>query len=163
MREELESSVKERTMNKICFTVYGVPLAQGRPRFKRIGNHVQTFDPQESRSWKESVRAQAIQYLQSNGGVIPIKGGINVYLFFFLPRPKSLPKKVLLHLKKPDLDNLTKLILDALRGICYKDDSQIVRLLVTKQYGEPHTDIAIYNARNSEDEPVCTAFMEKNE
>ena len=58
-------------------------------------------------------------------------------LYFHLPRPKSLPKRVVHHVKKPDADNLAKAIKDAMRGVVYKDDSQIVELIVRKQYGDP--------------------------
>ena len=38
--------------------------------------------------------------------------------------------------KKPDADNLAKAILDALNGVAYPDDAQIVTLTVRKRYGE---------------------------
>lgn len=37
---------------------------------------------------------------------------------------------------KPDCDNIAKIILDALNGLAYKDDSQITALLIFKEYGE---------------------------
>ena len=64
-------------------------------------------------------------------------GPLALKLYFHLPRPKSLPKKVRHHIKKPDADNLCKAIKDACRGILYRDDSQIVTLVVTKEYGDP--------------------------
>lgn len=39
-------------------------------------------------------------------------------------------------LKKPDADNVAKAVLDALNGVAYKDDAQVVELLVTKQWSE---------------------------
>jgi Holliday junction resolvase RusA-like endonuclease len=38
-------------------------------------------------------------------------------------------------MKKPDIDNVAKCFLDAMNGIVYKDDSQVVSLHVTKEYG----------------------------
>lgn len=38
--------------------------------------------------------------------------------------------------KKPDLDNIAKIILDSLNGIAYKDDSQVVELNISKKYTE---------------------------
>lgn len=38
--------------------------------------------------------------------------------------------------KKPDADNIAKIILDGLNGIAYKDDKQIVSCMVTKKYME---------------------------
>ena len=38
------------------------------------------------------------------------------------------------HTKKPDLDNLVKLVLDAYNGVLYDDDSQIISLSLSKMY-----------------------------
>ena len=115
----------------IEFTVYGSPVAQGRPRFARIGNHVRAYDPTKSKDWKSEVRWQAIE----RGAKIQ-DGPLDMILYFFLPRPKSLPKKVQHHTKKPDLDNLCKSVKDGLKGICYHDDSQIICLIARKGYVE---------------------------
>ncbi len=58
-----------------------------------------------------------------------------VTLAFTLPRPKSLPRRVEHHIRRPDLDNLVKAVKDALRGVFYRDDSQIIMLAATKAYG----------------------------
>lgn len=41
---------------------------------------------------------------------------------------------------RPDLDNLVKLVLDALNGVAYADDSQIVRIHAFKKYSGDHPD-----------------------
>ena len=47
-------------------------------------------------------------------------------------------------LKKPDVDNVAKIILDALNGIAYKDDKQVVTLIVKKSYaGESGVGVTI--------------------
>jgi Holliday junction resolvase RusA-like endonuclease len=126
----------------IHFTVYGSPVAQGRPRFARIGNHVRAYDPGKSKSWKETVKWQAIE-----NRVRLMEGPLHMILHFRLPRPKSLPKKVLHHTKKPDLDNLVKGVKDGLKGVCYLDDSQVIRLAATKEYGEqPGVEVRIVPA-----------------
>lgn len=38
--------------------------------------------------------------------------------------------------KKPDADNIAKIVLDALNGVAYTDDTQVVNLSVQKRYGE---------------------------
>lgn len=115
----------------ITFTVYGSPVPQGRPRFFRRGNHVGTYDPAKSKDWKSEVKWQAIE----RGAKIQ-DGPLSLSLRFILLRPKSLPKKVQHHVKKPDLDNLVKGVKDGLKGICFKDDSQVVILVASKHYGE---------------------------
>lgn len=132
-RKMTETQEQYSATNYLSFFVSGTPLAQGRPRFRRAGNFVQTYDPATSKSWKESVRWQCIEYMQKEGKGM-IDGAIEASLAFLLPRPKSLPKKVKHHIKKPDMDNLEKSIFDALEGIAYRNDSQIYKKSTMKMY-----------------------------
>jgi Holliday junction resolvase RusA-like endonuclease len=68
----------------------------------------------------------------------------------YKPKPKSKPKKVIHWTTRPDLDNFIK-ILDALNGVFWVDDSQIIRIDATKQYGEPaRTEIEIWDIQEGE-------------
>lgn len=49
---------------------------------------------------------------------------------------ENLVKTMYLRCKKPDIDNIAKVILDALNGIAYRDDTQVVSLSCQKQYAE---------------------------
>ena len=123
--------MRETRVDSFICDVKGIPLAQGRPRFFRRGKMVGCYDPARSKSWKETVKWQAIE---QKAEILP--NALSMRLSFRLPRPKSLPKKVKEHTRKPDLDNLVKAVKDALKGVCYKDDAQIVELVATKQYNE---------------------------
>jgi len=119
-------------------TVPGIPKPQGRPRgrgFNRDGGSigVQFYDPKTSREWKETVTILVTKAARELKWY-PVDGAVSVHLDFDLPRPKSLPKGVLHHVKRPDVDNCAKAVLDAVRGVLYLDDSQIVLLNVTKSY-----------------------------
>lgn len=116
-------------MSEIRLEIFGEPVAQGRPRAFRRGNFIGMYDPKKSSTWKDSVRMQAIAKKTEM-----LSGAIYMETTFYLTRPKSLPKKVVYHVKKPDVSNLVKAIEDALKGICYHDDSQIVRSVITKEY-----------------------------
>lgn len=123
-------------------TIIGNPIAQGRPKFFRRGSFVGVYDPKESKSWKENIKLQAMMQ-----GAKKLDGGISMDMIFHMPMPKSLKKKILksnlAHTKKPDLDNLVKAVKDALKGICYADDSQIAHLNVRKIYSlSPRVDIS---------------------
>lgn len=113
--------------------VYGLPVAQGRPRaFKTPTGQIRVYDPANARDWKRTVQAQVL----TNKPEVPVDGPLDVALYFVLPRPKSLPKRVKFPTKRPDAENLSKAVLDAMQGVIYRDDSQIVRLSVAKDYGD---------------------------
>lgn len=65
---------------------------------------------------------------------------LHLYVAFFFEVPKSWTKAKKasnpFHVSKPDVDNLIKGIKDALNGIAYKDDSQVVSVFALKQYAE---------------------------
>lgn len=125
-------------MNPLILTIYGVPVAQGRPKFFRRVEHVGAYDPKKSRDYKASIRLQAIEQLRINGAMPPLhEGALTMQVLAYLPRPKTLPKRVVYHIKRPDADNIAKGVKDAMKGVVYKDDSQIVELLVRKSYGDP--------------------------
>jgi Holliday junction resolvase RusA-like endonuclease len=97
------------------------------------------YDPATSRDWKRTVTAQVLEVRPAT----PVDGPLTLWLRFYLPRPRTLPKKVRHHTKRPDLDNIVKAVKDALRGIVYRDDAQIIELLARKQYGVPGVDILV--------------------
>ncbi|MCK5132378.1 MAG: RusA family crossover junction endodeoxyribonuclease [Candidatus Sabulitectum sp.] len=135
----------------IQFFIEGAPVAQGRPRFARMGNFTKVYDPKKSKDWKEYV----LKVAKSKLGKAPLlEGPLEMTLVFWMPRPKSLPKKVIHHIKKPDVDNLVKGVKDALSGFCYGDDKQIIELHAVKKYalvGEPGgVDVAIREISESE-------------
>ncbi len=115
--------------------IWGTPVAQPRHRVCIRGNHPHAYIPEKHKihGWKA--------WIAENCGIgmedkKPMTVPISVNLQFTLPRPKSLPKKIIHHTKKPDIDNLIKAVLDAMNGIIYKDDSQICELGAIKIYGE---------------------------
>jgi Holliday junction resolvase RusA-like endonuclease len=82
----------------------------------------------------------------------PLETPVGVYLYMRLPIPKSYTKKrtedcltgLEKPIKKPDIDNLAKSLLDGMNGVVFKDDSQIVSLHCTKVYAsEPGVDIMV--------------------
>jgi Holliday junction resolvase RusA-like endonuclease len=122
----------------LVLTVFGIPVAQGRPKFFRRGDHVGAYDPKKSRDYKSSIRIQAIEKLRVNGSMPPLyEGALAMQVHAYLPRPKTLPKRIVHHVKRPDGENISKGICDALQGVAFKDDAQIVELIIRKSYGDP--------------------------
>ena len=123
---------------RIQFTVKGDPVAQGRPRFARRGKFVSTYDPPKSKSFKETVKWQAIE---SGANKQLLEGPLKMTLVFRMQRPKGhsgkkglRPSAPTHHITKPDLDNLTKGVKDALEGICYARDQQVCEGYQRKEY-----------------------------
>ena len=108
----------------ITLTIRGTPVAQGRPRFARG----RVYDPEKSRRWKNDVAWQATDQIDCQ----PLEGALEVKMVFKLERPKSSKRRW--PTVKPDLSNFTKGIEDALNGIAYIDDCQIVRERLDKEY-----------------------------
>ena len=136
-------------MTLITFTIMGQPIPKSRPRFTKRGI---AYTPEKTRVYEDYVRSVSSQYAPND----LLKGALEVELHFFLQRPKTLPKRVVYHIKKPDVDNLCKGILDSLEprkrpkksqnpleGAIYENDAQIVSLYVTKEYGEPRVEVKI--------------------
>ena len=114
------------------FNILGDPRPQGRPKFYRRGNFVGAYDPKKSRDYKQTLAAQLAA---QSPEFIEQGKAVSIYVEFVFARPKSLPKRVEDHVKKPDLDNLIKALKDAAKGILWHDDSQVVQLSARKVYG----------------------------
>jgi len=114
----------------MTFDVLGIPVAQGRPKFTTRSGYGRAYDPKKSVQGKHDFKMQSLKYRPKE----LIKEAIQLDIIFYLPRPKSLPKKVIYHTKKPDIDNLVKLCCDSMKGIFFIDDSQIIRLNAKKRY-----------------------------
>jgi len=110
-------------VRQLNFILYGKPVAQGRPRAARRGKFITLYDPAKSRSWKAQIVEQVRNQLTNQP---LLSGPISLTLIFYMPKPKSLPKKkALYHVKRPDLSNLEKAVEDALNDVVYIDDSQV--------------------------------------
>lgn len=115
------------------FVLYTEPTAKGRPRFSRIGAHVRTYTPSTTRGAEDSLR----WLLRAEGAKRYDKpAAVRLVLRFFLVRPKSAPKRVVLPTTRPDLDQYLKLVLDAGNELLWQDDSQVVAISASKQYGD---------------------------
>ena len=115
----------------MTLTIYGEPTAQGRPKFTTIGGHARAYDPAKSRDYKDYIRLAAAEQLK---GQPPMKGMLQLSIRVYRSIPASMAKKhrpfaengTIRPITKPDLDNYVKGIKDALKSICWNDDSQIV-------------------------------------
>ena len=122
------------------FEIPGIPVPKGRPKFSTLGGFAKAYTPAKTRNAEAFVRKCFFE--QVKDFKMPEKGPIFLYVTFYMPVPSSLSKKKqnelmeenYWHIKKPDLDNLLKLVNDALNGIAWKDDSCICFTHATKCY-----------------------------
>lgn len=123
------------------FVVSGRPQGKDRPRFRKIGNYVSTYNTKSTTEYEKLVKLLALEQCKDQldkeyTGLV--KMSIKAY---FKPN-KSISKKqygLLIgkpYLKKPDSDNIAKIICDSLNGIAYKDDNQVSVLCVEKIYDD---------------------------
>lgn len=131
----------------ISFTVLGVAQPKGSARaFMPKGARfpVVTSANPNLKGWEDSIRAA----LQEHAAGHFFDGPVRVRIIFELPRAASLPKRVIHHLKAPDVDKLARGSLDAMKGVLWKDDSQVIELHVTKRYsqGQPCAHIEVGTA-----------------
>lgn len=135
--EDLPATPK---VGAIAFTVYGIAKPQGSARAfipKGWKRPVITSDNKGLKDWRHLVADAASQALQASTEPRCFEGPVQIVAAFFLPRPKSLAKRSAPHVTKPDLDKLARSLGDALAGVLYTDDRQVVQLKVTKAYADP--------------------------
>lgn len=132
----------------IQITIPGEPVAQGRARYTTRSGFVRTYDPKKSADYKSYVRAIANQV-----DTRPLEGPLVMKVLIYRQIPKSWTKKkqaaalagTVKPSIKPDCSNYLKGIEDALNGIAYIDDSQLVLVYVRKEYAvEPRVEISIW-------------------
>jgi Holliday junction resolvase RusA-like endonuclease len=125
---------------QVTFTVEGTPIGKGRPKFARRGNFVSTYTPTKTRDYEVIIAEQARLAMGSSE---PLKTPVAAYIYITVPIPQSYSKKRTeaclggfeRPCKKPDCDNVVKAFFDAMNGIVYDDDCQIVSIHATKRYG----------------------------
>lgn len=147
----------------LTFDVPTVPVAQPRARAVSFGGrarmhevtHIKNADgsrkPHPIAAFKASVQhAFALQY---DGP--PREEALHMILVFVLPRPKRLiwktrqmPREP--HTGRPDVDNLVKGFLDALKGLMVRDDAQVFHVDAYKWIAsgdeQPHVEVQVWSA-----------------
>ena len=132
------------------FIIEGNPRGQGRPRATRRGNHASVYEAKEDTVYKQNLAAQVVAQRPHFIGVdIPIE--LSVVCYMLRPKyhfgTKGIKERFtdVRPLGKPDVSNLLKAIEDALNGIVWHDDSQIIKVTTEKYYADtkPHITIEV--------------------
>ena len=127
----------------VAFTVLGEPAPQGSKVRNRYGG-IREANPR-TRPWRQAVAAEA-EYAM--GGRPPVNSAVSVEVRYVFPRPlghfgsgrnadllrPSAPEH---KTTAPDTEKLNRAAFDAMSGIVYRDDAQIVHSEAWKLYGSP--------------------------
>ena len=126
----------------IEFTVPGEPVAKGRARaFIRCGK-IGHYTPDKTANYESLVRLFASRAM---GNKPLMTEAVKVAIWLGVTPPASWSQKkrfsaiagLILPTSKPDADNSGKLILDAMNEIVFRDDKQVVDLVISKRYAIP--------------------------
>lgn len=119
------------------FIIPGEPMGKGRPKFS--GGHAYT--PERTRSYEDAVR----YYYQAQCHHDPFPKDcalcVTIEAIFGMAKADSVKKRqvklcgMLNPTKRPDFDNVGKIICDALNGLAWHDDAQITTAHIIKRYG----------------------------
>lgn len=121
------------------FTVKGDPQGKGRPRFTRIGK---PYTPENTASYEEKVRLAYWEQCGMEMAAAGIPLTLEITAVFGVPErfSKVVRQKMLAWeirpTKRPDADNIAKIIADALNGVAWHDDAQVTDMTIRKVYGE---------------------------
>jgi len=135
--------------NKISFTVPGQPQGKLRPRWSRT----RMYSPQKTVDYETYIKEM---FVISYPDFVLLEGALEITITAWMMIPKSTSKKraklmidrVIRPDKKPDWDNLSKVVGDALEGLAYKNDAQIVDGILHKYYTmQPRLEVKITGAR----------------
>ena len=116
------------------FTIYGKPKGKDRPRF----GQGRTYTAPATKEYEDRVKFEYARQCRNRR----FEGNVKVDIVAYTEPQKALPKKKREELigqyypSKPDCDNIEKIVLDALNGVAYEDDKQVVALTCQKFYAE---------------------------
>lgn len=147
-------------MKEIRFIVNGEPMAKQRPRLSTFNGFARAYTPKDTLNYENKVLMcykNEIKDTEYEHKIMFDNEMLVVTINAYFPlRKTDYGKKGLNKSGREkienvycpthkDCDNIAKIVLDALNGVCYKDDKQIVRLVITKYYTEeqPMVEITI--------------------
>lgn len=133
----------------ILFTIPGEPVGKARARITIAGGRAHAYTPAKTAAYEQLVAVYAAAAMKN---APLLEHPVRLHLGIYCKVPGSWSKKrkadALAGIerpgKKPDLSNILKSVEDAMNGIVYADDAQIVDLVVSKHYAlEPYVSVGV--------------------
>ena len=139
------------TATLVKFTCPGHPITQGSKRAFVRNGHATLVETggDKLRLWRHVIATTAREATPDG----PIAGPVQVHLWFHLERPASTPKRKRtwpIKARSGDVDKLARAALDALTGVTFADDAQVVRLVVEKDWADgrgPGVEVVVLPVR----------------
>ena len=134
-------------MDYVRFTIPGEPAGKGRPRFRKGGF---PYTPDSTVQYENLVKTE--YWTQCGTVKFPDDAMLDMWIlaYYSIPRSKSNKQKDMMRrgeirpTKKPDADNVIKIVADSLNHVAYRDDTQIVDCQVHKFYSDnPRVEVFI--------------------
>lgn len=139
-----------------CFLIPGKPVGKARPRMNTQTKA--TYTPRRTKDYEDMVRLCYLNAYPATQDRFH-SGAVTVEITAYFPLPASWPKykkraamegKILPE-TKPDWDNIGKIITDALNGLAFRDDAQVVTAVVSKRYSERgHVVVKVVSGGNAD-------------
>jgi Holliday junction resolvase RusA-like endonuclease len=136
----------------LYFEVPGEPKGKQRPGFTSRGGK-RAYTPSQTVAYEREVGYLAKQTIMERGGW-ELDGAFEVTITACFSIPKSWPKwrqqaaaeGLIPHTSKPDGDNITKAVCDALNGVVWTDDSRVYHKEIVKLYTdkEPCVEVTVW-------------------
>ena len=135
----------------VMFAIPGEPRGKGRPRASTRHGFIRMHTDPKTVAYEALISLQATLAMR---GRPAIEGPVEVRIRAYYAIPKSASKSTWILMregfqtpanKKPDLDNVAKSVMDGCsKGVCFKDDTQVVTLTCTKRYDDdPRVEVSI--------------------
>lgn len=144
---------------ELKISLSGKAQAQERPKFSTIKTKdgrilTRAFDPKNSKNYKAEVKIAAANCMkEQNWNYTDLPLEVEIVIYKELTKTQLKSKKFMKSFEsgaerpttKPDVDNVAKCVIDGLTKVAFRDDNQIVRLVVSKYYtaAEPHVEVTI--------------------
>ena len=131
------------------------PVGKGRPRASTIGGKARLYTPKKTAEYEKAVKIKTHVAMAGRApSAAPIEA--EIWVMMRIPESWSMRKKDAavngdaLPCTKPDLDNVAKIVLDAMNGIAYHVDRQITDLVIRRRYGVGEPCVLVYLTERTE-------------
>ena len=136
---------------KLSFFVPGEPQGKGRPRFSTRSGAVRTYTPEKTVVYEAEIRLAYAVANKKPDALSDRPVVMHITAVYSIPKRATKAQRAGMErgdikpVKKPDADNIIKAVADALNGLAYKDDAQIIDARCVKLYGpEPGLEVTIW-------------------